>query len=484
MNFKIFAAALLLPCAGNAVASGHGAAVRADYNVVIILMETLRPDHLGCYDYPVKTSPNIDKLAAESAVFENAFAQSSQSLISAASLLTGLYPPSNGIVGVGARLAEDIPTIAGEFQRRGYKTAAYTAGFFLNRGFGLDSGFDTYDDSKDFGTLADVLPGAVQWLRSNKKEKFLLLVHGYDAHAPYRAPKEFLAKFRGGYTGQLAGVPLDYHLADRVWQDGIYEDFRLKKKVAKLAKADVDYIVSQYDGAVLYADAQVGKLLAELETQGLTKKTLVLFMASAGEALMDRGSIISSFHGGLYEEGLRVPLIIRVPGASACRIKGGVQLVDVMPTVLELAGVPALPALQGGSLTACVLAGKEPQPRTVYAQTYAQTGSPAVGIRKYPWKLVLTGGQYELFNLAADPAERNNIAAARPEELKAMRAELERLLAAMPRRASDSGQQPLAKVRERMKALGYWWLDRPRWTEGNKTQEKGDLPASGRPVMP
>lgn len=282
------AAMLLAPiCAP--VRSAEAAAPAGKYNVVVILMETLRPDHLGCYGYQRATSPNIDRLAAKGAVFENAFAQSSQSLISAASIFTGLYPPSHGVIRVDRRLNPDITTLAVELKKHGYRTAAFTSGFFLNRGFGLGSGFEVYDDSKDFGTLADVVPGALKWLRENKDIRFFLLIHGYDAHSPYRAPKEFLEKFAALYAGPLSGVTLDYNLSDRIWRDGLYGDFHLEKKVAALEKNDVDYIVSRYDGAILHADNSAGKLLDELEAHGLGDKTVVVFMSSAGEALMSTG---------------------------------------------------------------------------------------------------------------------------------------------------------------------------------------------------
>ncbi len=470
------AAAAFFFCFSPAVCSAGAPAAAGKYNVVMVLMETLRPDHLGCYGYGRATSPNLDKLAAEGTVFENAFSQSSQSLISAASVFTGLYPPSHGVVRADQHLSPSIPTLAGELREHGYKTAAFTSGFFLNKGFGLGSGFGVYDDSKDFGTLADVLPGAVNWLRANKGGRFFLLVHGYDAHAPYRDPEEFRDKFSGGYSGQLSGVPLDYNLADRIWKDWLYEDFRLKKKVAPLEKSDVAYIVSQYDGAILYADSEIGGLLAELEAQGLKENTIVVFMSSAGEALLDHGTILSSFHGGLYDEGIHVPLIMRVPGVPAARVKTPVQLVDVLPTVLDLEGFAVPAGAQGASLKPA-LEGRDMPARTVYAQTLSlKTGAPYMGIRKYPWKLFLEDGNYELFNLASDPGEQKNAAAGQPAALKDMKDELARLLGKMPRRAIKGGPRPLAEVAARMKALGYWWVDRPRvdyWSEKRRKAGAG-----------
>ncbi len=459
---------LLLLSVRSLCSAADAAQAPGGYNVVMVLMETLRPDHLGCYGYGRATSPNIDKLAAEATVFENAYSQSSQSLVSAASVFTGLYPPSHGVTNVDQRLDPALPTLAGELKRRGYRTAAFTSGFFLNRGFGLDSGFDEYDDSKDFGTLADVVPGARKWLRKNKDKPFFLLVHGYDAHAPYRAPKKFLEKFKAGYAGQLAEVPLDYNLSDRIWQDGLYEDFHLKKRVAALERSDVEYIVSQYDGAVLYADSKIGELLGALEEQGLKERTIVVLLSSAGEALMDHGTIISSFHGGLYDEGIHVPLLVRAPGSAPSRVKAAVQLVDVMPTVLDLLAFSSTAPAQGVSLKPA-MGGKTPPDRTVYAQTLSlRTGAPYVGIRKYPWKLFLEDGSYELYDLAGDPAEQLNAASENPAGLKAMKAELDRVVKAMPRRRTEARGRPLAAVAERMKELGYWWVIRPRsdyWAE-------------------
>ncbi|OGS42263.1 MAG: hypothetical protein A3J79_03530 [Elusimicrobia bacterium RIFOXYB2_FULL_62_6] len=478
MNLRSSALFFSILFAGTACFAAGGAAEPGGYNVVLILLETLRPDHLGCYGYKRATSPNIDKLAAESAVFENAFAQSSQSLISAASVFTGLYPPSHGVTNVNSRLAPDAATLAGELKKRGYATAAYTGGFFLNRSFGLNSGFTLYDDSRDFGTLNDTVPGALKWLRGNAEKKFFLLVHSYDAHAPYRAPAEFLNKFAGEYDGPLKGLALDYYLADRIHKDGLYEDFKLKKKVAALGPADIDHIVSQYDGALLYADSKAGELLAGLETLGLKEKTIVIFAASAGEALMDHGTIISSFHGGLYDEGIRVPLLIRVPGVPASRVKAGAQLVDILPTVLDLLRTSVPEAAQGISLKPALEKDGRPAPeRLVYAQTLSlTTGEPFIGARKYPWKLLLTDGRRELYNLADDPKEQKDLAGEKPDVLKSLNAELDRLVRAMPRRKAGNYQKPLAIVSERMKQLGYWWMERPRvdhWDEQRRKKGGG-----------
>jgi arylsulfatase A-like enzyme len=475
MKARLFTAVFLFQlCLAPGYAAG-GSKAAPGYNVVLVLMETLRPDHLGCYGYGRATSPNLDKLAAGSAVFENAFAQSSQSLISAASVFTGLYPPSHGVTRADKRLDPGIPTLAGELKKHGYRTAAFTSGFFLNHSFGLNSGFEKYDDSKDFGTLNDVVPGALAWLGANKDKKFFLVVHGYDAHAPYRAPAEFLSKFSGDYSGQLKNVPLDYNLADRIYKDGLYEDYTLKKRTSVLEKADTDFIVSQYDGAVLYADLRAGDLLRGLEGLGLSGNTVVLFLSSAGEALMDHGTILSSFHGGLYEEGIHVPLMIRAPGVKPARIKAEVQLVDVLPTVLDLLGFAAPAGAQGISLKPALLGTGTPAERPVFAQTLSlKDSAPYIGLRAYPLKLTLEGGRYTLYDLASDPREQADVSVSSPAALGAMRSELDLFVRALPRRTGGPGQRPLAIVAERMKALGYWWVDRPRldhWAE--QRGEKG-----------
>lgn len=147
---------------------------------------------------------------------------------------------------------------------------------------------------------------------------------------------------------------------------------------------------------------------------------------------------------------------------AAARVKAEAQLVDVLPTVLDLAGFAAPATAQGISLRPA-LEGKELPSRTVYAQTLSlKTAAPYVGIRKYPWKLLLEEGRYELFDLASDPAEQHDVAPGHPEELKAMKAELDRMVKGIPLRRTEPEHRPLAAVAERMKALGYWWMDRPR----------------------
>jgi arylsulfatase A-like enzyme/Flp pilus assembly protein TadD len=394
-------------------------------NVVLISVDTLRPDRLGCYGYRGRTSPNIDALSRDGITFEDAMASAPLTLPSHASMLTGLYPLSHGVRDNGAfSLPTGVTSLAEVLNEAGYTTGGFIGAFVLDSRFGLDQGFDVYDDDMKGGrqlsafgyverTADEVTRAAAGWIDS-AEEPFFAFVHYYDPHTPYEAPEEFRKR----------------------------------------------HMRSPYDAEIAFTDREVGMLLDALAERGLTERTLIVFVSDHGEGLGEHGE---STHGYLvYEPTLRVPFIIRLPEKSDLadivspgeRISVPARLIDLMPTVLDILGL-APPEMDGRSLLPA-LRGESVPPVFSYFETFypyfAYRWSPLRGVRFNEWKYIL-GPEEELYNLKDDRAEAVNLA---PEE-RDRTTELNRALMDVLRleaEASENVQMSAEEIR-RLSALGY-----------------------------
>lgn len=464
---KSLAALLLLtaPCAAN-----DEAAPKAGYNVVMIVLDACRKDHLGCYGYKRKIigensgqaspTPRIDDFAKHAVVFEQAFAQSNLTLSSFSSFLTSKYPSAAGVHFTppprpGGRpsvscLGEDELTLAEILKLFGYHTAAFPTGTHLDPKFRLNQGFDIYAnrpfDVKNVSYLdfdpaamsfADILPPALKWLEANKNKRFFLLLHSNDTHPPYDPPDSgFVHRYDPGYSGAMDKFVFTMPLLRSI-NNGILEinDIKPKRDVRepfrtelsrgelkrkgdiRLTPRDIEHIIAHYDGSLSYADDRVGKTLEELTRLGLDKNTIVLLMADHGESLYERKRFDRNVALNLHDEILKVPLLIRHPGLktpAGTRIKETVQLLDIMPTLLSFLGISAPDNIQGRDLSPLInayAAGKAPK-EAADAQngyTYAETSTNKFSIRNSRWKLIRRGKETELYDLAADPGETRNL---------------------------------------------------------------------------
>jgi arylsulfatase A-like enzyme/Tfp pilus assembly protein PilF len=390
-------------------------------NVVFITIDTLRADRLGAYGHAGAATPTLDGLAARGVRFATAIAHVPLTGPSHASMLTGLTPIGHGVRDNGGYVVPaEVKTAAEEFSRAGYRTAAFVSGFPLDRRFGFNRGFSTYDDHLPRGhdprrtpyveRSADATTdAALRWLGSPPASAapFFLWVHYYDPHAPYEPPGELATRFRS----------------------------------------------SPYDGEVAFVDAQIGRLLRDLEARGTLARTLVLATADHGEGLGEHGE---GTHGlFVYDATLKVPWIMAGPGLAGGVVPGTVARgVDVLPTLLDQAGLPVPEGLDGRSLRPAA-EGKPMVDAPVYAESvYAEREfgwAPLFALRTSRYKLV-EAPRPELYDLQADPAERTNRMeqdAARAEELRAA------LKAALARPARAAAAQVDAVTAERLAALGY-----------------------------
>ena len=392
-------------------------------NLVIIGVDTLRPDHLGCYGYDRETSPEIDRLAARGTLFENAISQAPWTLPSFATIFTSLYPAQHGASAQNTRLRTDHPTLAMMLLKSGYSTAGIINAPFLAPEFKLDRGFEYYDYKPPFaarvadGTTAD----ALAWIDEHVNERFFIFVHYFDPHLPYAPPEPYDTRFYPDYAGNLP-MPFDINHFPRARAT----NFETMKTVSE---DDWDYIRALYDGEICYADRAIGDLIAGLDERNLTDNTLIVFLSDHGEEFFEHGGFE---HGHtLYNELIKVPLIVLLPGQipANARISQHVRLIDIAPTVLDFLGIPPAPHLEGVSLRPLITGEGEtaaPEgcllpPGIGYSESMLY-GTERKSILAYPWKYTyeVMSGNHTLFNLKADPGETTDIAGTNADALRPM----------------------------------------------------------------
>ncbi len=423
-----------------------------ELNVVLISLGALRPDHLGCYGYSRDTSPAIDRLARKGWIFLNALSHAPSALSSHASLMTSLYPSAHGAEFSSHHpLAEEWPTMAEVLVREGYGTAAFVGPGQLSRVFALDQGFEVYDDTAEGVQL--ISAKAVAWLDSvcTRCEPFFLFVYCPDVQAPYSSPKQFSEAFLIDDESELPDT-LSVALLDSISSRGAgTED-------------DRQHIVNLYDATIRFTDHFVGEFLNYLEDHGLFSRTLVVLLSGHGEELGEHGRL--GMHGHtLYDELLRVPLVMVIPHATSAGqiVPEMVRLVDVAPTILDVLGVVPPPTMVGRSLIPFL--GEGPLPGEEYSIAEMEPGASREGrvscIRTSRHKLVHGQGEPQpmLFDLLHDPSESQDVAPSKPEIV----ARLLGVLQAQQREArlhrsevaAGDTAAAEAELRRQLKALGY-----------------------------
>lgn len=426
-------------------------------NVLLISIDTLRADHLGAYGYERATSPHIDALAEDGILFERAFTQSHNTKISHATLLTSLHPTVHGVTKDTA-LPERIETLAERLRAGGYTTA----GFVTNPGWlgeqsGLAQGFDHYHEM--WGNAEKQSDLALAWLADAVDEPFFLFLHYYDVHSDWK-----VLPYETGtdHDHRFAPPREDFHPCDAdVCASRFLQQVNAGKAV--LTEEDVRQTVALYDGGISYTDHHVGRVLAELEASGLSANTVVVVTSDHGEEFLEHGKFL---HNQLHREVARVPLIIRVPGASTgVRVAQPVGLVDVMPTLLDLVGIEAddVDEVEGSPLL-----GPGPAATEVVLSFGAGEGDPDIFARGPRFSLRVRHGfsQWELYDTDVDPNEHVDISADRPDDAREL---LERTRHALQRQQELRDRLNLSAVpaalleeqEERLKALGYLAPDDP-----------------------
>jgi arylsulfatase A-like enzyme len=452
--------------------------------VILVLVDALRADRLGCYGYRRSISPHIDALAADGTRFVHAISSTPWTLPSMATLFTSLYPSVHG-----ANLASDITTwltdhehfrpvtlldasrttLAEVLHEHGFATAAFVQGAYPAPEFGFAQGFDVYESNVHPGVRFNV-EALLDWLDRSKPKRFLVYLHVAEVHSPYtppppnplwpadspdphvRAVAQALEEERARYR-QLDADP-DY----QGWLDGSWESLSAIRHGRKLTPRDVEHLGALYDRGIAYTDYWVGRLVDELRRRGLFERTLLILTADHGDELLDHGGVEHS--RTYYEEMMRVPLIVRVPGEGEGRVvEEQVGLIDLTPTVLAVLGVPSNLFFQGRTLLPLIDGERLPE-RPVFGEASQIAGLKAVRTNRWKYVRAAQGGE-RLFDLAADPAERTDVCAARQEacaDLARQLREWQGEMTATAARLALPAAAPAvvgAETRERLRQLGY-----------------------------
>jgi arylsulfatase A-like enzyme len=467
--------ALLAACgAGPDRAAPAGAPAGPLPNVLLLTVDTLRPDHLGCLGYRRDTSPHIDRLAASGVVFRQAITAAGRTVQSFPSILTGLYPMEHGLRYEGQMhdVLEGRLTLTRALRDGGYDAFAVTQGLNV----GLHRDFEVYDPDiyLDPEGRQVYLPTrndreasrkAVQWLRgrSGSGRPFFLWMRYIAPHWPYEAPDPYAEMFDPEYSGG--------HAFNQPERPGV-ERGAIIFGLERLPQREIEHAIAHYDGEVRYADRAIGDLLEAVDAMGQAGDSIVVLTADHGESFGEHDYFFE--HGAyLYDPTVRVPLIISAPGRLPAGrvVESQARTIDIVPTVLELAGLPIPEGLQGISLVGRAR-GTDDRPAP---PAYSESGrnfhrenprQPIAGIagkwrmlRSERYKVIMIPGDpepvWEAFDLRADPGERENLAGRLPEEAARLQAELRAIVAADPGR-DDRAEPPLPdELKDHLRSLGY-----------------------------
>jgi arylsulfatase A-like enzyme/Flp pilus assembly protein TadD len=393
----------------------HGAARGS--NVLFLTIDTLRPDRLGAYGSAAGLTPHLDRLSSEGVVFENVLSHVPLTLPSHTSIFTAKLPSGHGVHDNGTfRVGAEHETLSGRLKSQGYQTAAFVGAFVLDARFGLDRGFDHYDDfygeKRAFASFTElerpaeaVLEPAEEWI-AKARAPWFAWVHLFDPHAPYQAPEPFRSRFA----------------------------------------------TDAYGAEVAYVDSELGAFVGRLRERGVLEKTLIVVVGDHGESLGEHGE---ATHGTFaYNATLSVPWILRAPGLEAARFAPRVRLVDVVPTVLDLLGIDPPAPVDGVSLRAFLRTPAKYEPKDSYFEALnshlTRDWAPLRGIVRGRHKLIDLPIA-ELYDLEADPAEKNNSISGRAGLASELRAAVER----ETERAVPMSPSADEETRKRLESLGY-----------------------------
>jgi len=403
---------------GNPTISGKTKQPRTP--IILISCDTMRADHLSCYGYARETSPNLDAFAKKAVLFENAITPETWTLTAHTTMLTGLYPTRHR-VNASTNLAESVQTLPETLLDAGYRTAAFTGyRLWMMPTSGLAHGFEKYATPPLVRDMIETRVLVDSWLDARNTEPFFLFFHNYDLHSkfgkaqcenctlpyypPPNAPLHFASNFQepAGLRERSSPSPTDILIA-ACGNPGV------------LSPHDLEYIVALYDDAIRGVDDGLAQFFAKLKTMGIYDQAMIVVTSDHGEQFGEHGQFV---HEHVYEGSAKVPLLIKFPNGEhgGKRIRDMVQLVDLMPTILEVAGVPAPPG-DGQSLIPLIKGEGSPAP---WAYIRRQK---FIAVRNNDWKYLrsIESGLAELYHLAKDPHETVNIIEQDPEELSVMK---------------------------------------------------------------
>jgi arylsulfatase A-like enzyme len=420
-------------------------------HIILIIVDALRPDHLGCYGYGRPTSPNIDRLAGRGARFENAYSNAPWTKPAVASIFTSLYPNVHQAINRFDVLSERALTLAERLKAGGYFTCLVNGGNALIHEFNYDQGFDYYAYSESLDSEAAVKRFESVLSEAGGKNLFVY-VHLMDTHLPYHL---------NDLNRELAGSRSQDFWPGRLDRDSIRE----LTSSGTLSGQDRDYLISLYDEQIKYADARVGEIVSALESGGLLGGSLVVLTSDHGEEFWEHGNYE---HGhSLYDEILRVPLVMAGPGVPPAELETRVRHVDLLPTIMEAAD----PGFRGEGIAGTSVwkyLKKDRGEQPVFASGTIH-GDEKYGLIRGREKIIIntgerekkrrlvgphSGDQVEFYDLKRDRAEKNNLRFEKNKDLARMMKKIARLMDVRP--LFQPGKRAIDKrTEERLKSLGY-----------------------------
>jgi len=432
-------------------------------NLMLISIDSLRADHLHCYGYTRETSPVMDRIAEEGARFETVVAASSWTLPTHISMLTALPPEAHGVVRDGLRLPDEVLSLAQVLHDAGYTTSGFVSGPYLDATYGFMRGFEHYDDFsiRKGSTLhahrwitgpalaSRVTEYLTRWDEGGRERPFFVFLHLWDVHYDFIPPSPYDKMFDPDYQGGVTGK--DFKDADHIHRD--------------MAARDLEHLVALYDGEIRFVDSSIGKVTDALRALGVYEDTVLVLTADHGEEFFEHGR--KGHRKALYEESIRVPLIVRYPPKvpAARVVRSLVRQIDLAPTLLSLAGLP-IPVTFGGDplrryagqdLTSVMTSGHEQPSEPIAA--FSELHGDDVAIRYGRYKLIRYGepGRIDqLFELTADPGESTNLIDERSDVVRTMDTMLSERIGFWQRAKQDpAALNVVADQQQQLRALGY-----------------------------
>jgi len=391
-------------------------------NVLLVSIDTCRADHLSCYGYTRKTTPYIDAIANTGVMFTSVFSPVPQTLPAHSSMLTGTTPVYHGIHdNLGYKLDDSLTTLAEVFKKNGYKTGAVISSFVIDSQFGIDQGFDYYNDDFDDRINnpdvserkgKEVSKYAIKWLEENNNERFFLFLHYFDPHFRYQPPEPFAQQYKN----------------------------------------------DPYAGEIAYADYCIGQVIEKLKQLDLFGSTLIVITGDHGEMLGEHGEAEHGFF--IYQSAIKVPLIFKLPGKDQPhKIDSITGLVDLFPTICSIVDIPSPQPIHGKDLSNLILNKKDQTTdRFLYCESFTSTKHNAnalLGVIAQDWKYIQTT-RPELYDLKNDPKETTNIVDQKPQRTHLMREHLKLILQEHSAQSSVSSKLELDEEgKKRLESLGY-----------------------------
>jgi len=423
-------------------------------NIILIVIDTLRADHVGCYGYRRNTTPNIDHLAQETVLFKNAISPASWTLPAIAALLTSQYPCVLGIYDAPAVINQTYPLLSQLLKQYGYTTAGVFSHVLLSSRLGFGRGFDSYHDKtspyrRAGATSSEVTQQTLALLQKEHEQPFFLFLHYFDPHYNFilHEQYDYYPQYRGGLRSN--------HPIIKLW--------RMRHE---LSEDDMRYLLALYDSEIAFTDEHIGRLLDELKEKGFYDDSIIIVTSDHGEEFMERGWI--GHCTTLYQELLHVPLIMKFPGFKPRIIDPSAGLIDIMPTVYRHLGLKIPDALEGRALD--LSRGHSTATGPIFSETFnpqvhqPETAEPIAfrAIVLGDWKLIYDEirNSRQVYNLSDDPHERNNLSAQHSERNRV----LERLLSKWldyvktkqkPGTIKDASELFTPEQRKQLESLGY-----------------------------